>query len=129
MHDLFIKAAKSTPAVEFRADGNLSLRGESYPEHAVKFYEPVLAWIRDYLDAMPAPLVLTMDIVYFNSSSSKILMNLFDMLEEAAGDGKDLRVLWRHHEENEIAQECGEEFKEETRALRFDLQSYGDESP
>ncbi len=127
MSDLVIKPTKSTPAVEFlAAEGRLLIQGESYPEHAVKFYEPVLQWIREYLASMAAPLRLTMDIVYFNSSSSKILMNLFDLLEEAAAGGRDVRVVWRHHEENESAQECGEEFREETRHMRFELQPYGD---
>ncbi|WP_027184707.1 DUF1987 domain-containing protein [Desulfovibrio inopinatus] len=127
MQDLVIQPTKSSPEVVFiAADGRLSLRGESYPEHAVKFYEPVLQWISSYLATESAPLQLTMDIVYFNSSSSKILMNLFDMLEDAAADGKDVHVVWRYHEENEIAEECGEEFKEETQFLRFELQSYGD---
>ncbi|GAB7081286.1 DUF1987 domain-containing protein [Megalodesulfovibrio paquesii] len=127
MEDLIIKGAKSSPAIEFlAASGTLSIRGESYPEHAVKFYEPVLHWIREFLETQALPLQLTMDIVYFNSSSSKILMNLFDMLEEAAAGGREIQVVWRYHEENEIAQECGEEFKEETQFLRFELQSYGD---
>ncbi|MCA1944163.1 MAG: DUF1987 domain-containing protein [Desulfovibrio sp.] len=127
MQDLIIKATKSSPAIDFRvAEGALSIRGESYPEHAVKFYEPVLQWIREFLETETTPLHLTMDIVYFNSSSSKILMNLLDMLEEAAAGGRQVQVVWRYHEENEIAQECGEEFKEETQFLRFELQSYGD---
>lgn len=127
MQDLIIKGAKSTPAIEFRAEeGMLSIRGESYPEHAVKFYEPVLQWIREFLETQTLPLHLTMDIVYFNSSSSKILMNLFDMLEESAAGDREVQVVWRYHEENEIAQECGEEFKEETQFLRFELQPYGD---
>ena len=127
MQDLLIKGTKSSPSIAFCAvDGNLSIRGESYPEHAVKFYEPVLEWIRDFLETESIPLHLTVDIVYFNSSSSKILMNLFDMLEEAAAGGRQVQVVWRYHEENEIAQECGEEFKEETQFLRFELQPYGD---
>ncbi len=127
MQDFVINATKSSPAIIFRADGNLSIQGESYPEHALKFYGPVLAWIREFLDTQATPLLLTVDILYFNSSSSKILMNLFDMLEDAAGAGRDCAVVWRYHEENEIAEECGEEFKEEAQSLPFALEAYGDE--
>lgn len=128
MEDLVIKAGKSSPAVEFRYEpGELRIEGESYPEHALKFYEPVLRWVRACLDVSQRSLILTMDIVYFNSSSSKILMNLFDMLDEAASEGKRVSVRWLYHEENEVARECGEEFKEETRFLDFQLVPYGDE--
>lgn len=128
MEDLLISATKSTPAIIFRADGHLFMQGESYPEHAVRFYGPVLAWIREFLENQDLPMRMTLDIVYFNSSSSKILMNLFDLLEEAASGGKELTVIWRYHEENEIALECGEEFKEETQFVSFELEAYGDEN-
>ena len=50
---------------------------------------------------------------YFNSSSSKILMNLFDMLNRAAIEGTPVTINWRYHEDNDVALECGEEFMED----------------
>jgi DNA-binding ferritin-like protein (Dps family) len=128
MDNMTITATRSCPAVDFKAEsGELEIRGESYPEHALKFYEPVLQWIQEYLETCSQPVILTVDMVYFNSSSSKILMSLFDMLEEAAANGKKVTVRWLHHVENEVALECGEEFKEETRYLDFQLIPYGDD--
>ncbi len=64
---------------------------------------------------------IDMEIIYFNSSSSKALMNLFDLFEEAAQSGKQIQINWRYHEENDTALECGEEFKEDLEAVEFNL--------
>ncbi len=67
-----------------------------------------------------------MDIVYFNSSSSKVLMNIFDALDDAARKGVGISIIWRHHVENEIAMECGQEFAEELSAACFEMRPYQD---
>jgi len=51
-------------------------------------------------------------------------MNLFDQLESSAQRGIRVAILWRHHAENEIAQECGEEFGEELHAASFSMLPY-----
>ena len=132
MKHLHIEPTRSTLAVDFNPDqGTLVMRGESYPENALNFFTPVLAWLEKYLDSgLPASgLTLDMDIVYFNSSSSKAFMNLFDLLESAAGSGLRISINWRYHEENEVACECGEEFAEDLRNVDFRLEPYGDEDP
>lgn len=129
MDSLYIKQSDSTLEVDFNpVTGVLCMRGESYPENALKFFAPVLAWINDYLAGLGAgdSVTVDMDIIYFNSSSSKVLMNIFDSFDSAARRGVVVSILWRHHEENEIAQECGEEFAEELEHARFALLPYED---
>jgi hypothetical protein len=124
MDHLIIPATKSTPAVDFDAGANrLQIKGESYPENAAKFYEALFDWLAGYGGQL-APrqrIVADLEIVYFNSSSSKALMNLFDWLEEMADAGHAVAVNWYYHPENQSAMECGEEFKEETKAIVFNL--------
>ncbi|MCB2187057.1 MAG: DUF1987 domain-containing protein [Deltaproteobacteria bacterium] len=129
MDNLNIEATKSTPAVSFDPGCcTLSVKGESYPENAAKFYEPIFHWLRQALEELDpaARLLVELEIIYFNSSSSKALMNLFDTLEEAARIGRSVEVNWRYHRENDSAQECGEEFREDLEALVFNLVEYGD---
>ena len=64
---------------------------------------------------------LNLEIIYLNSSSSKILLNLFDMLDDAARRGQEIVINWRYHEESETALECGEEFAEELTTAKFNL--------
>jgi len=127
MDRLVIEQTESTLGVDFDPrEGLLAMRGESYPENAFKFFTPVLDWLENYLAGLTrgARVNVEMDIVYFNSSSSKALMNVFDYLEAAARGGVNVAVTWRYHEENEIAQDCGEEFAEEMSACAFDMAAY-----
>ncbi len=124
MDNLLIAASKSTPEVRFDAGANLlEIIGESYPENASKFYAPVFDWLGEYLGRVPAgtPVVVNLEIIYFNSSSSKALMNIFDLLSQAAADGRQVTVNWRYHTQNESAQECGEEFSEDVEGVVFNL--------
>ncbi|MFH1033460.1 MAG: DUF1987 domain-containing protein [Pseudomonadota bacterium] len=124
MDNLLIAASKSTPQVHFDAQANrLEIKGESYPENASKFYAPLFDWLGAYLGQV-APEVLVvveMEIIYFNSSSSKALMNIFDQLALAAADGRRVVVNWRYHSRNESALECGEEFSEDVEGVEFNL--------
>jgi len=129
MENLIIEAAKSFPYIHFDpAENTLEIRGESYPENAAKAYAPMFAWLEEYLQGLQDEVVrVDFEITYFNSSSSKILMNFFDMLENAAQDGKKIVVNWHYHEDNETALECGEEFMEDMELAEFNLREISDE--
>ena len=129
MELLTIEKTKSSPCVRFDpATRVLDMRGESYPANATKFYEPIMNWLAELLGRdSDQEVVLNMEILYFNSSSSKVFMNMFDMLDEAAEEGRRITINWRYHEENEIAQECGEEFMEDLVNLDFHLVEFGDD--
>ena len=123
MDNLFIKVTKSSPEIHFDNTKNfLSIRGESYPENTARFYVPVLSWVEEYLQRLEdQEVTVEMDIPYFNSSSSKILLDLLDMLDEAVIKGKKIIVKWFYAEENQSALEAGEEFQEDFEALTFHI--------
>ena len=129
MEKLLIEATKSSPFIRFdHAEHTLEIRGESYPENAAKAYAPMFAWLEEYLQGLQDEVVrVDLEITYFNSSSSKILMNFFDMLEDAAQAGKKIVVNWHYHEDNETALECGEEFMEDMELVEFNLREISDE--
>jgi len=114
---------KSTPWIFFEPQQHhLQIKGESYPENSAKFYAPMLKWLEDYLSSLSTSKVqVDVELVYFNSSSSKLFMNFFDRLEEAAQSGIPVEINWIYHEENETALECGEEFQEDLEHLSFNL--------
>lgn len=129
MENLVIAKTDSTPEISFDAGtGILELHGESYPENTAAFYAPVFDWINAYLakDGMP-PVKLNIEILYFNSSSSKALMNLFDLLNSKVKEGKSIVVNWIYDTDNESALEYGEEFKEDLDTLPFELVEKNDQ--
>ena len=121
MDNLFIKAAKSTPEILLDCHQNLlEFKGKSYPENTYEFYAPVTDWIKEYLNNLEdQEVIVNMYIMYFNSSSSKIFLNIFDYLNDAAEDGKNITVNWYYNNNN--AKKNGEEFKEDLEFLVFNL--------
>ncbi|MBF0225050.1 MAG: DUF1987 domain-containing protein [Desulfobacterales bacterium] len=123
MKDLIVKATESTPEVNFSYKQNkLIIKGESYPDNVAKFYTPILSWIRNYLNQVKNEHTsFDIEIIYFNSSTSKVFMDIFDMFNTATNKGKDITVNWIYDEENEGILEYGEEFKDEFESLIFNL--------
>ena len=116
MERLFIEKTKATPFIDFDPDKNvLRIEGQSYPENAFKFYEPVIEWIDKFLVSARGEILIEIEfhLPYINSSSSKCIMMLLDKLEDAFGRGKNIKVNWYYDEENESSLECAEEFKED----------------
>ncbi len=122
MDALHFPATKATPEVAFTpASGLLTISGESYPENAAAFYAPIYQAVQKHLEETNSPLQVRLSFTYFNSSSSKALMNLFDLLESTAQQDRDISVEWLYHPENETVYECGEEFMEDLENLTFTL--------
>lgn len=123
MKNLIIEQTKSSPSILFDAKtGTLEIRGKSYPEDASKFYTPVFDWIAEYFTVHAGrPTVVNLEVIYLNSSSSKALLVLLDMLDSEAKKGTDVVVNWYYHEGNETSIECGEEFREELGAVVFNM--------
>jgi hypothetical protein len=124
MNNLMIEATKYTPHIRFDADKDLlEIKGESYPENLAEFYGPVLKWIKEYLAELSQDRKTTVNIemVYFNSNSSKTFMGMLDLFDKAVSEGKHIVVNWYYDEENDMAMENGEDFKEDLASLEFNL--------
>lgn len=121
MKDLTISATQSTP--EVRTDsgrGVLSMQGDSYPENTFELFGPVLQWVEDFLGGTDRPLRLELRLLYLNTSSVKVLMDILDMLEDAHQAGRDVGVTWFYDPRNERIAELAEEFKEDC-TFPFDI--------
>ncbi|RYD01236.1 hypothetical protein N752_31280 [Desulforamulus aquiferis] len=123
MESLIIQSTDSSPYINFdTSSNNFVIKGESFPENAAKFYSPVMEYIRNYLRVLcDEQVTFQFEIIYFNSSTSKAFLNLFELLDSAVKEGKRIIVNWRCHEQNESAIECGEEFMEDLESLPFNI--------
>jgi Domain of unknown function (DUF1987). len=125
MENLIIEKTKSTPGIDFDVtSGLLQIKGESFPENVVKFYAPIIDWIKNYINSEAKETTLEFEIIYFNSSTSKVFMTIFDFLDKEVGNGKSIKVKWLCDSENETAIECGEEFKEDIDLLPFEIEIF-----
>lgn len=123
MDDLIINPTRFTPGIYFYfSKHTLEISGESYPENTSEFYTPIFERLRNYLAGITDQVVIvTLYLTYFNSSSSKILINLFDLLEESASESKNITVNWLYKVGDTDAREFGEEFAEDLEFLAFKL--------
>jgi len=116
MQILHIESTKSTPEIHFDPISNrMQIKGQSYPENAFKFYEPLLHWLDEYLQQLEQEVLVELyfNMPYINTSSSKCMMMMLEKLDEAYQSGKKVMILWYYDEDNETAMECAEEFKED----------------
>lgn len=127
MDNLYIAPTPSSPEVDFKFDTHiLSLRGESYPENAAAFYGDIIAKLREFL-ATQSEITLEVNIAlaYFNSSSTKMLFNLIEALDNAAAAGNRVVLNWYHDEEDDTILEFGQELSEDFPAIEFVNHSVG----
>ena len=125
MVDLHIAGSERTPTVDFEfTTGRLSIKGESYPEDASRVFAPIFSALDSYLPkALGQSINFHIELIYFNSSSAKALMNMFLKLDEAAAQGVDITVNWRFLAEDETMFEFGEDFSEDLQHVVFNLVS------
>ncbi|MGL6071936.1 biofilm regulation phosphoprotein SiaC [Craterilacuibacter sp.] len=114
MNDLNIAATASTPHIRTDfSNGVLHMSGDSYPENAFEFFQPTLDWVNAFLGETQHPLRLEFALLYLNTSSIRIMMDILDCAEEAFQDGRDVSLVWHYQPQNERVSELAEEFKED----------------
>jgi hypothetical protein len=123
MDDLNIEATAYTPAIWYDPEGrSLTIRGETYPENAMEAYAPLFEWLDRYLGRGGSQkLTVNVELNYFNSSSRKALINLFDLLDTAARRGRQIILNWIYDEDDADNLEFGEEFQADLRYLKFNF--------
>lgn len=123
--DLSIEATQFSPGISTDwQKGLIKMAGESYPENTYEFFAQLLEWTQSYLSATDEPLLLELHLSYLNTSSIRAMIDIFDILQDAADDGRDIRVLWQYDKRNPRASELGEEFKEDY-TFSFEILSVG----
>ena len=121
MENLNIEETKYTPKINLDTNGTISLVGKSYPENTFEFYAPMMDWVQKYFESSAADeTIVNLEITYFNSSSSKLFFDFFDLLEENSEEHK-IVINWIYDEENESAEEAGEDFIEDFEDLNINL--------
>lgn len=111
MENLIIKGEAKTPTIEFNYDsGELVISGRSIPENSIEFYKPVIEWLELLKVSDKDRIVLDIKLEYFNTSSSKCILDVFKKLEEIKGVGKEANIRWFFESDDEDMEEAGQDF-------------------
>ncbi len=111
MTALQMEGTPKTPHVNFDAEtGLLELKGRSIPENSIDFYKPLIDWIDKYGRSPRTKTALHVQLEYFNTSSSKCILDVFKKLEAIRASGNEVTVLWHYEQDDEDMLEAGEDY-------------------
>ena len=112
MEAIVIEGTPKTPKVHFDAQGGtMLLKGRSIPENSIEFYRPLVDWLEAYSAAPKGKTVCDIQLEYFNTSSSKCLLDLFKKMEQMSNNGNDIVINWYYEEDDEDMLEAGEDYQ------------------
>ncbi len=113
MNPLVIESSAETPEIILDKRSNtFTFKGKSLPENPIAFYNPVMKWIDNYsIDPNPETKVEFM-MMYFNTSSSKIILDIMKRLEVIKKSGHQVIINWVFKEDDEEMLEAGEIYAE-----------------
>ncbi len=110
MEDLNIEPTKTTFGVRFHStNGFMEIKGNSYPENAIEFFQPLLDWVRNFTKANRKPVRLVFKVNYFNTSSSKYIFKLMEIFHEYQKRGNKIEVQWQFFQGQEDMLETWQE--------------------
>lgn len=113
MNSLYQSKTPRTPEIILDPkQGIFEIAGRSIPENSVEFYQPVMRWMDAYRQEPNHQTRFVVKLEYFNTSSSKCLVDILRKLEKIHTDGQNVILEWHYDEDDDDMRESGEDFKE-----------------
>jgi len=111
MEALFIQATEDTPLVDYSIEKDSFLISErSYPENAVDFYAPVIAWTEELLSQTEQKsYVFDFDFEYLNTASSKQIIKMLLAIEKFI-EKHSITVRWFYEKSDEDMYALGKQY-------------------
>lgn len=114
MKRLQIEKTRHTMAIDLDPEtGILDMEGSSYPENALEFFGQIIDWIKNYIAQTGKPILLNIRLNYLNTSSTKSILDIFEILNQYYKSGGQVKVNWHYAEDDEDIMETGEELGED----------------
>ncbi len=113
MESTSIEGTPKTPSVKFEAEkGIIEIKGRSIPENSIDFYKPLMDWLEEYSKDPQKHTEVNIHLEYFNTSSSKCILDIFKKLEGIHKSQKnDVVINWYYEEDDEDMLEAGEDYE------------------
>jgi len=116
------KETKLTPRINFDNNkGLLQIEGNSFPEDASSFYTPIIDWLDLYILQSGENTLLDIYLEFFNTSSSKYLLEIFKRLKKMERFGnREITVNWYYNQGDDDMRYTGLDCKEISK-LNFNI--------
>ncbi|OQX96834.1 MAG: nuclear pore complex subunit [Bacteroidetes bacterium 4572_128] len=112
MKKISITGSPKTPFVNFDAkEGLVEIKGRSIPENSIEFYKPLVDWLDLYTKSPQKMTNVNIQLEYFNTSSSKCILDVFKRLETIYKARNEVIINWFYEEDDEDMLEAGEDYE------------------
>lgn len=112
MDSISIEGTPKTPTVSLDAGtGIVEIKGRSIPENSIEFYRPIVEWLEDYSKDPQKLTTVNIQLEYFNTSSSKCILDVFKKLESIKKARNEVVINWYYEEDDEDMLEAGEDYE------------------
>ncbi|HSH52681.1 MAG TPA: DUF1987 domain-containing protein [Bacteroidales bacterium] len=112
MESISIEGTPKTPAISFNDEtGVIEIKGRSIPENSIEFYRPLVEWLEEYSKNPQKLTTVNIQLEYFNTSSSKCILDVFKKLESIKKARNDVIINWYYEEDDEDMLEAGEDYE------------------
>mgnify|MGYP001567393089 CR=1 FL=1 len=112
MENLVIEGSPKTPTIKFNPEeGRLLIQGRSIPENSIDFYKPLVDSLEEYAGDTKEATKVDIVLEYFNTSSSKCILDVFKKLERINEAVGGVTVNWHYEEDDEDMLEAGEDYQ------------------
>jgi len=110
--DLKFAETRDTPYVRFSLSEKYCLiKGKSYPPDISKFFDPILDWLENLKKVEFDTMSFNVMLEYYNTATSKMILNILYVFEELAQLGKEIFVNWYYPIDDDDMLDAGEEFE------------------
>ena len=100
--------------------GEIEFSGRSIPEESMSFFNPILDWMKEYVENPASKTVVSVKLEYLNSGTHRAFLDILKVIARLKSSDHDLRVDWYYEEDDEYIIETAEEF-EEIIKMRFNM--------
>ncbi|NOZ48133.1 MAG: DUF1987 domain-containing protein [Chlorobi bacterium] len=111
MESFFLDSTFKTPEVELDKQKNkFRISGRSLPENADEFYSTIHKWLEEYFISPNNKTTFTFSLNYYNTASSKMILEIFKILKRATEAGHNINIVWEYDKNDEEVKEEGNDF-------------------
>ena len=118
MENIALTSSPTTPyfpEVNFDVNkGTCEISGESYMEETYKFYLPLINWIKDFINNIKRPIELNIKLIYLNTSSTKCVLDMLEILKDYEDEGGKVKVKWYYDKSDPDMVDEVEDFEAES---------------
>jgi len=123
MESLVLQPTAHTPSVSLNSTtGVCEFKGRSTPENSVEYYDPIYKWIDAYVLNSNSKTVVNVQFEYFNTSSSKCILDVLKKFVKLHNAGKEVKINWFYEAEDDDMKEAGEDYSDILK-IPFEIQS------